>query len=57
MESITEVQLNNMLRTVGFYEKPDHKVKCFAAFSILESEKKHRVPSQVDREKEEPLSF
>ena len=46
-----------MLRTVGIYEKSGHRVKCFAAFSILKSEKKHRVPSQVDREKEEPISF
>ena len=57
IESMTEVQLDNILRTVGIYEKPGHRVKFFAAFSILKSKKKHIVPNQVDREKEEPISF
>ena len=32
IESTTDVQLNNMLRTVGIYEKPDHKWKAFCGF-------------------------
>ena len=37
IESMTKVQLNDMLTAVGIYEKPTHKF--FASFSILKSKK------------------
>ena len=52
IESMTKVQLNDMLKTVNIYEKPDHRVKLLAA---LKSKKKHGVPNQVHREKNEPV--
>ena len=51
-ESMTKVQLNDMLKTVDIYEKPNHRVKLLAA---LKSKKKHGVPNQVYREKDEPI--
>ena len=40
IESVTKVQLIDMLRAVGIYEKPDHRVKFFVTFSILKSKEK-----------------
>ena len=54
---MTEVQLKDMLRTVDIYEKPGHRVKFFAAFSILKPKKKHGVQKQVDSKKEESISL
>ena len=57
IESMTKVQLNDMRRAVGIYEKPNHTVKFFAAFLILKSKKKHGVRNQVDCGKEGPISL
>ena len=45
IESMTEIQLNDMLRAVGIYKRPGHRVTFFAAFSMLKSKKKYRVPN------------
>ena len=50
-------RVNDMLRAVGIYEKPGHRVKFFTAFWILKSKKEHGVPNQVDCEKEGPVSL
>ena len=39
IESMTDVQLNDILTAVGIYERSGHRTKFFAAFLILQSKK------------------
>ena len=57
MGSMTEVQINDVLRAVHIYEKAGHRVTFFAAFSILKFKSKGGVPNQADCEKEGPISL